>query len=321
MPPTSGERSDDERLNLVLIPHRRHVDPNDFRTIARHVRACDPRIHTAVIPDRVRRWQRFRLSRRPSLFFTTGRLRHFEPRRGRVLEDRGLPKSEEYVALEKAGVAIPRWARLTAEYRPDLTDFGPYVVVKPDEGLRGADVHITRRENVRWKPRAVRSRGGRGSATRIVQEFVYTGAWPVSYRVVTLFGTALVAYRLEASRERPALAGPTGFAELRGRSATIVSNSRGCRIELHRDDEVIAFAEAAHAAFPDNPLLGVDVVRCAVTGKLYVLEVNTGGHTWHFSSPHARRVVRETGGDPYTQLDGLARAARVLARKTRELAL
>jgi hypothetical protein len=32
------------------------------------------------------------------------------------------------------------------------------------------------------------------------------------------------------------------------------------------------------------PMLAVDVIREAATGKLYVLECNPGGNTWHFSS-------------------------------------
>jgi hypothetical protein len=308
------------RFELVLIPHRHQLDPEDFRHIARRVHARDPRIRARVWPDRAQRWRLPWLSRRPTLVFSTLRLSHFAPRRGRVLQGLGLPKSEEYAALAQAGVPVPRWARLRARERPDLDGFGPYVVVKPDHGARGADVHVYRRERVRWKPRAVRHEIGRGNDDRVVQEFVYTGRWPVSHRVVTLFGTALVAYRMEGSRERPPLDGRYAFAETGGRAATIVSNSAGCRIQLFRDDEVIRFAEAAHAAFPDHPLLGVDVVRDAESGALYVLEVNTGGQTWHLSSPHARRVVRETGGDPYAQLDGLERAARVLAERTPELA-
>lgn len=308
----------DADLNLVLVPHRRHVDPDDFRRIGRLARELDPGIHPSVVPDRQRRWRRLLLSRRPSLFFATGRLRHLRPRRGHVLQGHNLPKSEEYRALEAAKIPIPRWALLTESRKPDLADFGPYVVVKPDRGSRGADVLITRRDRVRWRPRRVWRSSNEESHDRIVQDFVYTGPWPVSYRVVTLFGTALVAYRMEADRSRPALPERYAFDAVSG--TTIVSNSRGCRIELHRDDEVIRFAEAAHAAFPDHALLGIDVLRDADTGELRVVEANTGGHTWHLSSPHARRVAAETGGDPYGQLGALERAAAVLARKTRELA-
>ena len=212
---------------------------------------------------------------------------------------------------------VPRWTLLTETHSPDLSDFGPYVVVKPDRGGRGADVHAYRKGKVRWKPRQVKSFAASGS-DRIVQEFIYTGRWPVSYRVVTLFGEAMIAYRVEADHARQPLEDRYAFKEASG--ITIVSNSKGCSIRLHEDEEVIRLAERAHGAFPDLALLGVDVVREQPGGDLYVLEVNSIGWTWHFSSPDGRRIRRETGGDPYAQRNGLERAARILADRAVALA-
>ena len=129
-----------------------------------------------------------------------------------------------------------------------------------------------------------------------------------------------MAYRIDADRDRPKLPSRYGFGEVGSAQPTIVSNSRGCRIVLDSDPEVIQLAESAHAALPDHPLLGVDILRDAESGRLYVLELNTVGWTWHFSTPDAKRVARETGGDPYAQMNGLERAARVLVKKARELA-
>ena len=47
---------------------------------------------------------------------------------------------------------IPKWALMTKTKRPDLSNFGDYVVTKPDHGGRGAEVKIKRRGRVRWKP-------------------------------------------------------------------------------------------------------------------------------------------------------------------------
>jgi hypothetical protein len=273
-----------------------------------------------ILEDRRNRLRRILLARRPTLLFAIGPLRHFAPLRGCVRASHWIPKSEECAALERAGVAVPRWALLTPDEVPDLSEFGPYVVVKPNAGGRGADVKVYRRGRVRWKPRVAEIGRNAGDEDRIVQEFIYTGPWPTSYRVVTLFGTPLVAYRIDADRDRPGLPSRYGFGDVTGGAPTIVSNSRGCRIVLDSDPDVIQLAESAHAALPDHPLLGVDILRDADTGALYVLELNTIGWTWHFSTPDARRVARETGGDPYAQMNGLERAARVLARKARELA-
>jgi hypothetical protein len=304
-------------IHLALIPRSTHRE--DFVRIAELVRAEDPAVRPVLLKDRRHHLRRILLARRPTLLFAIGPLQHFELLRGCVRAGRALPKSQECAALERAGLPVPRWALLTADQMPDLSDFGPYVVVKPDDSGRGADVKVYRRGRVRWKPRAT-GIGSRRNVDRIVQEFIYTGPWPTSYRVVTLFGTPLVAYRIDADRSRPGLPSRYGFGDLGSAQPTIVSNSRGCRIVLDTDPEVIRLAKSAHAALPELPLLGVDILREADTGALYVLELNTIGWTWHFSTPDAKRVARETGGDPYAQMNGLERAARVLVKKARELA-
>jgi hypothetical protein len=305
-------------IHLALIPRRDHLD--DFVRIAELVRAEDPAVRPVILEDRRSRLRQLLLARRPTFLFAIGPLQRFEPLRGCVRAAHSIPKSEECAALERAGIPVPRWALLTADEAPDLSEFGPYVVVKPDASGRGADVKVYRRNRVRWKPRATGIGRKEGNDDRIVQEFIYTGPCPTSYRVVTLFGTSLVAYRIDADRNRPGLPSRYGFGDVGSAQPTIVSNSRGCRIVLDSDPDVIKLAELAHAALPDHPLLGVDIVRDADTGTLYVLELNTIGWTWHLSTRDARRIARETGGDPYAQMNGLERAACVLARKARELA-
>ena len=110
-----------------------------------------------------------------------------------------------------------------------------------------------------------------------------TGPWPASYRVTTLFERVLFALKVEASHDRPPLDDVDGFGKTPGLS--VVSNSKGCVMSLTFDDKIIRFAEAAHAAFADIPLMGGDVVRRASDGKLFVVDVNASGWVSHFSSP------------------------------------
>lgn len=304
-------------VNLVLVYHKGVVAEEDFVRIAELVKAHDRRVRPHVIGDRHYRLTRLWLACRPTFVFATGPLGRFRPLRGRVFNGRAMGKVAECQAMENIGISVPRWAILTETHTPDLTDFGQYVVVKPNRGGRGADVHAYRKGRVRWKPRRIR-RSADTDSDRIVQDFIYTGPWPTSYRVVTLFGKALVAYRVDADRGREPLPHRYGFAETKG--VTVVSNSKGCTIRLHEDEEVIRLAEAAHGAFPDHALLGVDVIREEPSGRLYVIEVNTVGWTWHFSTPDARRVQRETGDNPYEQMAGLERAAHILAEKAVALA-
>jgi len=98
---------------------------------------------------------------------------------------------------------------------------------------------------------------------------------------------------------------------------TIVSNKRTSTYRLAFDEDVIAFAEAAHAAFPDQALLGHDVVRDHDTGDLFMLECNPRGDTWLFSSYAGIEIQKANGIDFYAQFSGLSHAANVLIDEAR----
>lgn len=306
------------RVHLLIRAPRVHVDPADVESLRTRIRKLDPRIKVIRIKDRHRRVRRIWWALRPTMVFAIGPLKHFRPLRGHLFGGQLLPKSEQLRRLEAAGIPVPRWALVTKDSQPDLEDFEPYVVVKPDMAGRGADVIIRRKERVRWKPRVAKAGDIEGNDDLLVNSFIYTGTHPRSYRVVTLFGKALVAYRIDADPTRPALPSASAFREVSG--LNIVSSSKGCTIRLHKDDEVIALAERTAQALPEVPLLGVDVVREVPSGHLYVLEVNPSGWTWHLSSASARQIREESGEDPYAQLHGLDRAAEVLVQTTRRYA-
>jgi len=46
--------------------------------------------------------------------------------------------------LQEAGIPVPRWQVLEPDRKPNLTGWGPYVVIKPIGGARGAGVKIKR---------------------------------------------------------------------------------------------------------------------------------------------------------------------------------
>ena len=58
----------------------------------------------------------------------------------------------------------------------------------------------------------------------------------------------------------------------------------------------------------------------AETGELWVLEANTSGWTWHFSSPTGLRLQQTFGLDFDAQFGGLRRAAEILVEQTRRRA-
>jgi hypothetical protein len=75
-----------------------------------------------------------------------------------------------------------------------------------------------------------------------------------------------------------------------------------------------------HAAVPEIPLKGCDFLREASTGKLYLIELNAGGNTWHFSSAYGAKLRAQLGPEferrRRTQFDALRTTARVLVQKT-----
>ena len=79
----------------------------------------------------------------------------------------------------------------------------------------------------------------------------------------------------------------------------------------------VALGERAHEAFPECPVLGVDIIRDIQTGQLYLLEVNPHGSVWHLSSPFVKKVDPEYVRARYAQFNALDRAANLLIQKTR----
>lgn len=289
------------RRNLLLFGYPGIPEGRDLHRIAALLREIEPGILPRVLPDRRLRLRRLRFAARPTMVFCPVALQRFRPLRGAVFQGRALSKSEEYEALERARVPVPRWTRLR---KPDLTGFPPYVVVKPDRGMRGAEVRIMRRGRA----------AERDDPRLLAQEFVYTGPWPVSYRVTTLFGKVIWSWKVEASRSRDPVWNPEAFDRHSG--VSVVSSGKGCTFRPHDDEEVLRFGESAHAAFPEVPLLGVDVLRDVRTGRLFVAEVNASGWAWHYSSPTGLKIQREFGIDLEAQFGGFRNVASILAAKT-----
>jgi len=195
------------------------------------------------------------------------------------------------------------------------------VVVKPDWSGRGADVRIMRKGRVRWRPPTTdytRTTTGQNQ-NWIVQDFVYTGLRPVSYRVATFFGEPLWALKVEADPSRRELRHRTDFGggEEAGGGMSIVASGRGCVFSLISDPELLSPAARAHQAFPGVPLLGVDILHDVETGRLDVIEVNSAGLTWHLTSPIGLKIQQEFGFSLDSQFDARRTAARVLVDQVR----
>jgi hypothetical protein len=283
------------QCNLVVVINER-FDRASFEQVARFVRELDSTINVAVVPDSS---QSDRLPQLPTLTVSPALIRH-APRSGCVFAGYPFSKSEEYTALAKAGISVPKWALLTEDTAPALAAFDDYVVRKPNYGGLSEGVAMVRKDSLRWEPITTVAAGTSDSI--IIQKFIHTGTRPVSYRVNTLFGRVLYSIRQIAGENCPPF--------------TISSSLPGGHAELNYDQEIIRLAARAHAAFPKVPLLGIDIVREVPSGKLYVLEANTIGYVWHFQPPWI------SNGGPLIerQFDGVRKAAYILAEKAQESA-
>jgi amino acid adenylation domain-containing protein len=312
-PKTASPLFGTRHCNLVLFLGD-DGDRDSYERAARLVEEFDPMIYTEIVEDKPG-WS-VKLPSRPTLFFSPALIRNRPRIPGCISCGYPLSKSEEYGILAEAGISVPRWVTLREHEQPNLDGFGNYVVRKPDYGAKGAEVRIVKRGRVRWK-RVVTSAAG-PSPTLLVQEFIYTGLWPVSYRVNTLFGRVLYCMRITGNASRPALRGPNDFNSRgsSGNSPSIVANVRDSKADYCEEVDIIRLGERAARAFPDLPLLGVDVLKEASTGRLFVTEVNALGHNWNFS----RAFTDNFGLDVAAQFDGLRKAAYVLAEETQNLA-
>lgn len=308
-----------KKYNLILVTNPAICQPWDFQLLARMVLDIAPDIEVIIHEDRPVVWhQNPERDNRPTLTFSPGPLRYFRPFGGVVFQGLSLGKSQECAAMDHFGIPVPRWTLLTNNSRPDLSDFGPYVVVKPDRSGRGADVTVQRKGKVRWRqPKTVftRSLGG-DSCDWIIQDFIYTGEHPVSYRVSSLFGEPLWAWRVDGSRDKPVLRDRLGF---RDGGISIASSGKGCSFSLIEDREIFSLAKQAHRAFPQIPLLGIDILRDVETGRLYVIEVNAVGYTWALSSPMGINVQRQFGFDIDAHFGVRRHAASLLYNQVKQL--
>jgi glutathione synthase/RimK-type ligase-like ATP-grasp enzyme len=236
------------------------------------------------------------------------------PRGGTVYAARRVPKLEQIERLARQGLPVPHTARLTRDIVLDPMLWGRHVVAKPQFGIGGANVRLLSVRDVVARYAELTDNDAREMLIQAYIEHSHEGL-PTSYRVLTMFGTALYAMRNRWARPRAAIEEIVSDGK-----GVIASNSdeQGREQTLWNDPEIVALAERAHSAFPGFPVLGVDVLRDSETAKLYVVEVNPGGATWHFSSPVARaKQTPEFLRQRYQQFDGLERAARLLVDRTR----
>ena len=310
-------------LILANATDKASVQP-DLDALAQRVARQAPEIDALVVGRHRRdQWRLLPRSLRPALTVVWGRLRERRFLVGEILDCPHLPKHIELERLRSAGVPVPDWALVTPGTTLDPALWGPYVVVKPTEGMRGIEVRIRRTGRVRYEPpESFPAEHPIRRGPLLAQRFVYTGPWAVSHRVTTFFGRALFCWRVEQSHQKRRLESRFDFGSPgEGGGIQIIAPSKTSTYTLDDDKELIEMAERAHRlAFPDYPFLGIDLVRDAETGEVSVLEVNSGGAIWHLSTRMGASIQQTHGLDFYRQFGALDRAAEQLVEVTRRRA-
>ena len=301
--------------HLVLAYQPGWQSMADLGTIARLVRALDSRIGTFIVPATHRnRASRKAAATRPTLVASIGPLTAFRPLRGRIYQGLPIPKFEQLKRLHAAGIPVPLTTVLRPETVLDPAVWGEFVVVKPTDmpsssHALGINLFRTRRARFVAPMDFPDDHPGR-LGPMVVQQYVDTGERLTTYRVLSFFGEPIYAMLMRSTIQRVDLGSTDAVIE----AAPIAYQADANRERLLiRDADVLAMARAAHKVFPEIPMIGCDIIREARTGDLYVLELNPGGNTWHFSSDSAGEMRARMGPEQVEKMRQQFQALRTVA--------
>jgi hypothetical protein len=294
--------------HLIIVHTPPQQDGADFDAVKERIARKAPDIAVTIVSNRVTN-DPATLPDAPTLVFSPTELLRFKPRRGKAYVGRIYTKMNEASRLRAGGIPIPETVMIGPTTRLNLLTWGPLTVIKPDRGWGGDGVRLIRSRDVqRWLPAPPHF------IPYLAQRFIYTGPYPESYRVMTIFGRPVYGRFARATEPLPdnieTMDDPSKLK--------IASNvSAGGVVEQRTDEEAISLALRTAKVFPEAPVLGIDLVRHQATGRWYVLEVNPSGQVWHLSTELGKMEQREYGADYYAQFGALDVIADALIDVTR----
>jgi glutathione synthase/RimK-type ligase-like ATP-grasp enzyme len=223
---------------------------------------------------------------------------------------------------------VPLTAVLTPDLKLDPANWGEFVIVKPTDlstSSRGHGFMLMRTARVRYiAPRDYPAGHPGRNGPMMVQQYVNDDGHVGVVRVLTLFGEPLYAVK---NRSIERIVDPNAPDEvIEALPVAHQSLTEATRVRtLAATPEELTLARAAHNAMPEIPLKGIDILRDGKTGRLYVIELNCRGNTWHFSSAF-EAGNRARNGEEFerrrrSQFDALRTTARVLVARTNAEAL
>jgi hypothetical protein len=321
------------RRNLILI-HRGVAYERDFNEIAEKVNALDRSITVFALPAKLDAAIPAAEWRYPTLTVAMTSKFKLPIKRGPIMKNQQIGKLAQQDILRQHGIATPPALPFTFGMMLDPIIFGELVVLKPmDLKLTSLGIaflfgrrrlsSLTQRDLPRDHPMSLNPN------SFMVQKYIHTGTKPYCIRVCTFLAKALYCYTSGSAQELACFNPEDDLLEAEAAIWPVASERKR---RLVFDEDAIQLAEAAHRAFGSVPLLGIDLLRDHTTGQLYVLEVNAGGNTWHFTStigePTRRSLSPKGPGSDASsqgrralleQFGAFDIAARVLVARTREL--
>jgi hypothetical protein len=257
-------------------------------------------------------------------------------KRGTILRSTIISKLGQAKRAREGGIDVPPILPFEFGMRLDPIVFGPLVILKPMTITSKGVVQLFRRARAQmlrpsdFAPNHVIHHDPQGY---LVQKFIDTGDYPSWNRVMTFLGEPIYAVNGSLTVPRPPLDSPDAVLE----SATVAIQGGSRQREWRVDDDVMSMAKKIGQVFSEVPFLAIDILRDAQSRKLYFLECNPGGNTWHFSSDqpggiglrlqlgeadkHGKKKALELGRqrmiDQFGAFDVIARA---LVEKTRQAA-
>ena len=312
-------------LKKLLAVSVRDESFNDFLNIAKRVNRIDSNIGVMILNGS------FHPSEIPLQYLSLPLLTLYLvnppatlPARGHTLCVQDLGKWEEYKNFAAAGIPIPKAQPYTIGQTVDPAEWGEYVVLKPIHSSFGTGNMLV---PTRWLEKIQRQRIPSNnlllSSPYLLQQFIDSGPHAISYRVLSLLGEPLLCR--SSMRTKP-VKYPDSLDEIFQNNSFTSNLPPGeetlgeRKLELVSDQEILEFSKDAFNVYPDLPLQGIDIFRNASTGKLYVLENNSGGNVWSFSRKGGTTLQALGRKALVTQFMAFDRAAEVLVKKTHELA-
>lgn len=271
------------RRNLILI-HRGPEYERDFEEIAQKVNALDRKITIYQLSAGFRAEMPAGSWDVPTLTVALSSDFGLKVRRGPVLKNAYINKLDQARRVRAAGLAAPPLLKFTPGMMLDPIMFGEFVIIKPMTlTSKGRGVQLFRRRRLEKMAREDFPKDHpihHDKEGYLVQKFIDTGEYPAWNRIITFFGRPIYAVNGKLTAPRPPL--DASDAELE--AATVAIQGAQRQRTYRMADDGLTFAISVGQAFPEIPLLAIDLLRDAATGKLHFLECNPGGNTWHFSS-------------------------------------